>query len=79
MRLSNNQKFLIRFFLITSLTLLLKPNANAQAVQSTVFAYNDYGHNRHVSIEPGNEPIYLGVDISRHDEETNSEVSPSIK
>ena len=74
MRLSNNQKFLIRIFLITSLTLLLKSNANAQAVQSTVFAYNDYGHTR-----SEDDHIYIGADISKHDEEsTDEQIVPTI-
>ena len=74
MRLSNNQKFLIHFFLITSLTLLLKPNANAQAVPSTVFAYNDYRHNR-----PEADHIYISADISKHDEEPgDAQLLPTI-
>jgi hypothetical protein len=64
MRLSNTQKFLIHFFLITSLTLLLKPNANAQTVQpNNVFAYNDYRHNN-----SEDDHIYIGADMSKHDE-----------
>lgn len=74
MRLSNTLKFPIHFFLITSLTLLLKPNANAQAVPSTVFAYNDYRHNRS---EDGH--IYIGADVNKHDAEpTDAELLPTI-
>jgi len=74
MRLSNNQKLLLQFFLITFLTLLLKPNANAQAVQSTVFAYNDFRHNR-----DEDERIYIGANVEKHDEETTeAEVLPTI-
>jgi hypothetical protein len=48
MRLSNAKKLLLLFFLINSLTFLLKPNANAQAtVFPNVFAYNDYRNIHH--------------------------------
>jgi hypothetical protein len=74
MRLSNTLKLLIHFFLITSLTLLLKPNANAQAAPSTVFAYNDY---RHTGSE--DDHIYIRTDIGKHDEEpTDAELLPTI-
>jgi hypothetical protein len=74
MRLSNNQKFFIHIFLITSLTLLLKPNVNAQAVQSTVFAYNDYRQNR-----SEDDHIYIRIDIGKHDEEpTDAALLPTI-
>jgi hypothetical protein len=75
MRLSNNQKFLIHIFLITSLTLLVKPNANAQAIRSdNVFAYNDYRHTR-----SEDDDIYIGYDIGKHDEEpSDAELLPTI-
>ena len=80
MRLSNNQKFLIHFFLITSLTLLLKPNANAQAVRSdNVFAYNDSRHNRSLSNDPEADLIYIRADLNKHDEElTDTQMLPTI-
>jgi hypothetical protein len=79
MRLSNNQKILIHLFLITSLTLLLKPNANAQAQSDKVFAYNDYGHNRHSFNEPKDNSIYVRTDIGKHDAEaTDAQLLPTI-
>jgi hypothetical protein len=69
MRLSNTQKILIHFFLITCVTLLLKSNANAQAIRAdNVFAYNDYRHAR-----SEDDHIYIGADISKHDEESTDE------
>jgi len=47
MRLSNIPILLIHFFMFTFLTLLLKPNANAQTVSfAGNFTYNNYQRNR---------------------------------
>ena len=80
MRLSNNQKFLIHIFLITSLTLLLKSNANAQVVRSdNVFAYNDSRHKRSLSDDPEADLIYIRADLNKHDEEpTDTQMLPTI-
>jgi hypothetical protein len=68
-RLSNTKISLLHFFLITSLTLLLKPNATAQTVSSAnVFAYNDNRHNGFLFNELQDDRIYTGASIDKHDE-----------
>jgi hypothetical protein len=80
MRLSNTKTIFLHFSLITSLTLLLKPNANAQTVSSAkVFAYNDDRHNGPLFNDLRDDRIYTGASTDNHDEGlTDAPALPSL-
>lgn len=67
MRLSCTKASIPCFFLFISLTLLLNPVANAQAISfANVFAYNTV-HNRSSMNEPENAPGYAEPITDKHD------------
>jgi len=80
MRLSNTKKIFLHFFLITSLTLLLKPNATAQTASSAnVFAYNEHRHNDSLFNKLQDDRIYTGASTNNHDEGQKDEPAlPSL-
>ena len=80
MRLSNTKALPLHFFLITSLTLLLKPNATAQTVSSAnVFALNGHRHNDSLFNKLQDDHIYTGARTDNHDKGQNDEpASPSL-
>jgi len=68
MRLSNTPVLLLHFFLISFLTLFLKPNVNAQCIPlPNGFAHNDYWHKRPLFDALDNGFTYIEADIYERD------------
>lgn len=74
MRLSNKNKILLLFFLITFLTFLIKSNAKAQTASlANVFAYNYHRNNDALFYKLQDDRSNAGPGTDKHGEEQKEE------